>query len=114
MNPEDKKIRGAAVADILAQARGRDHALTSGEIAMRLRDSGAEARCDSRGVRAIISELQDRWPFIVCAAPGGGYFVPADFDEVRAYFLFLSTLESAAIAKRKALQKKAKQQGYPL
>lgn len=108
----ERQIPGAEIASILAQARGRENALTSAEIAWRIRRK--DVFVDARTVRRVIAELQTKWNFLVCAAPGGGYFVPADFDEVRAYYLFLSTLERSAIEKRRRYRAQAEKLGYRL
>lgn len=98
------------IARILSEARGRDAAIRSREIATRL---GLPATGE-RQVREIIATYQDRWPFLVCGAPGGGYFIPDNFDEVYAYHILLLALETRARTKRQAFEINCEKRGFPI
>ncbi len=111
--PCDHPPAGWEIAEILASCRGRDHACTAGEIAERLRRKH-RGSWNAREVRRVISHLSDKWDFLVCGVPGGGFFVPEDFDEVRTYYLFLAELEKQATSKRSRFHAHARKQGFTL
>lgn len=103
-----------AIAAILPCYRGADNAISSDAIARQIQGMGFTHSYSPRRVRSVIASFQDRWPFLVCATPGGGYYTPENFDEVRTYYLFLAGLEEAAIAKRQGFQKSAARQGFKI
>jgi len=53
---------------------------------------------DGRRVRHLISLYQDRFPWIVCGDPGGGYYITDDPEAMRQYDARLySLLQAAAV-----------------
>jgi hypothetical protein len=79
-----KTPQGDKIYDVLRLHQGRENAISAPEICRALRwPEGRE-----RQVRQIIRDESPLWAEdagIVCAAPGGGYFLATSMEELLAY-----------------------------
>jgi hypothetical protein len=96
---------GNNIFGIISRHYGSARAISPREIALEL----GEPETYERAVRRVIAAERDQWPAIVCAklagrGDEGGYFVAETYQEIEAYWAWLSDLESKAIAKREGFE----------
>lgn len=95
------------IHQVIRARRGADQAITTQEICRTL---GLPLRSE-REIRRQIEEHSPRWPELVCAIPGRGYFVATEFEEAERYDNWLSQLVNRALCKRKTFRAAAARLG---
>ena len=83
---------------ILRGRQGAEQAVSAPELCRLL---GLPQRAE-REVRQAIEDAAPRWPDLICAIPGKGFFVAVDLEEAERYDNWLKQLADAALAKRSA------------
>src|SRR3954447_982793 len=106
---------GNNIFGIISRHYGNARAISPRDIALEL----GEPETYERSVRRVIAAERDEWPAIVCAklagrGDEGGYFVAETYQEIEAYWAWLSDLESKAIAKREGFEALCQTKGINL
>jgi hypothetical protein len=110
-----KRLSAEDIFGVIRRHRGSGNAVTGREIAMELGwPEGIE-----REVRRFIADEFVYWPEIVCArlrgrGDEGGYFIPETYEEIEAYWAYLSDLASKAEAKVERFEQACAKAGFKL
>jgi hypothetical protein len=71
---------GDKICELLRAHVGRAHSIHAHQIGEQLRP-----KMNERTVRQIISDQSCLWHELVCATPGGGYFIAENVEEMLVY-----------------------------
>lgn len=100
------------IFSIIRCHRGSENAITAVDIQR-------EMGLSERNIRKVIAKESHEWPEIVCARVGdptgaGGYFIPETFEEIEAYWAYLSDLASKSEAKVQRFEQACAKAGFAL
>jgi hypothetical protein len=104
---------GDRVLEHLAEHVGRENAISAPAIALEMRlPFGIE-----REVRRTINSERSLWAangILVCATPGGGYYIAADLADIADYHSTLRALATAAADRLASFEQECALTGFAL
>lgn len=89
---------------------GKSNQMTAGQIAERLKIGGR----DGRAVRELISINYSKFPFVLCGAGGGGYYIATCPEEIEHEYRSIFSRFQCLLVRLKGIKQTARRSGYQI